>query len=77
MKDKKKLHKAFESLSWCSFDIGCLVDNRFIISSRITVAILFTPLENVLNVALNIQDIKRPVKPGNHPKVSITNNGYI
>ncbi len=41
-----------------------------------TVVILFTPLENVLNVALNTHDIKRPIKPGNRPKVSITNNGY-
>jgi hypothetical protein len=41
-----------------------------------TVAILLTPLENVLNVALNTQEIKRPVKPGNRPNISITNNGY-
>jgi hypothetical protein len=41
-----------------------------------TVAMLLTPLENVLNVALNIQAIKIPVKPGNRPKVSMTNKGY-
>lgn len=39
-------------------------------------AILFTPLENVLNVALNIQEINIPVNPGNLPKISTTNNGY-
>ena len=42
-----------------------------------TVAILFVPLENVLKVALNIQDMKRPVKPGTRPNVSVINNGYI
>ena len=41
-----------------------------------TVAMLFTPLENVLNDALNIEAIKIPVKPGKRPNVSITNNGY-
>jgi hypothetical protein len=41
-----------------------------------TVAILFPPLENILNVALNIQDINKSVNPGNRPNVSVTNNGY-
>jgi hypothetical protein len=39
------------------------------------VAILFTPLDTVLNEALNIEAINKPVKPGNRPNVSITNNG--
>jgi hypothetical protein len=41
-----------------------------------TVATLLTPLEIVLNDALKMQDMKRPVKPGNRPNVCITNKGY-
>ncbi len=41
-----------------------------------TVAILLTPLENVLNVALNTHEIKRPVKPGKRSNESMINNGY-
>ena len=39
-------------------------------------AILFTPLETVLNDALRIDAINKPVKPGNRPNVSMINNGY-
>jgi hypothetical protein len=41
-----------------------------------TVAMLLTPLEIVLNDALKIQAMKRPVKPGNRSNVCITNKGY-
>jgi hypothetical protein len=44
-------------------------------SSRKTVAILLTPLDTVLNDALKTEAINKPVKPGNLPKISITNNG--
>ena len=40
-----------------------------------TVAILLTPLENVLRDALKIHAMKRPVKPGIRPSVSMTNSG--
>ena len=45
------------------------------VGSRITVAMLFTPLDTALSEALRIEARNRPVRAENRPNVSITNDG--
>lgn len=58
------IHKTFDTMAWLLFDNFFVNDNLLYMSSMMTVAKLLTPLDIVLNDALKMQAIKRPVKPG-------------